>query len=80
MKPQGRRCLVQFFIETFGLSRRRACGLAGVSRSVVEYVSRRSDDGPLRERIHHWAREFAPKQDVDPSVAVARLEGRSRNH
>jgi putative transposase len=57
VKPQGRRRLVRFFQEAFGLSRRRACGLAGVSRSVVEYQPRRQDDSSLRERILSWARE-----------------------
>ena len=57
MKPQGRRRLVSFFQEAFGLSRRRACVLSGISRSVVEYQPRRRDDGSLRERILAWARE-----------------------
>ena len=57
VKPQGRRRLVSFFQEAFGLSRRRACGLAQISRSVVEYRSKRADDTPLRERILAWARE-----------------------
>jgi putative transposase len=49
--------LVSFFQEAFGLSRRRACALAQISRSVVEYRSKRADDTPLRERILAWARE-----------------------
>jgi putative transposase len=48
---------VSFFQEAFGLSRRRACGLAQISRSVVEYRSRRPDDKSLRERILAWACE-----------------------
>ena len=57
MKPRGRRRLVSFFQEAFGFSRRRACGLAQISRSVVEYRSRRPDDGSLRERILEWAKQ-----------------------
>ena len=57
VKPQGRRRLVSFFQEAFGLSRRRSCGLAAISRSVVEYQPRRRDDARLRERILAWARE-----------------------
>ena len=57
MKPQGRRRLVSFFQEVFGFSRRRACGLAQISRSTIEYRSRRPDDRSLRERILAWARE-----------------------
>ena len=78
MRPQGRRRLVQWFTETFGLSRRRACGLAGVSRSVVEYVSRRPDDGPLRERIHHWARE-KPRYGYRRIHVLLRREGHGAN-
>ena len=57
VKPQGRRRLVSFFREAFGLSRRRACGLAQISRSTVEYRSRREDDAELRERILAWAKD-----------------------
>jgi putative transposase len=55
VKPQGRGRLVSFFQEAFGLSRRRACGLAQISRS--ESRSKRADDTPLSERILAWARE-----------------------
>lgn len=57
MKPRGRRRLVSFFQEGFGLSRRRACGLAQIHRSVFEYRSRRPDDGDLREQILVCAKE-----------------------
>jgi putative transposase len=57
VKPQGRRRLVSFFQEAFGFSRRRACGLAQISRSTIEYRSLRPDDRSLRERILAWARE-----------------------
>ena len=78
VKPQGRRRLVEFFIDAFGLSRRRACGLAGVSRSVMEYVARRADDGPLRERIHHWARE-KPRYGYRRIYVLLRREGHTVN-
>jgi putative transposase len=65
---------VRFFTETFGLSRRRSCRLAGVSRSVVEYQARRPDDGPLRERIHHWARE-KPRYGYRRIHVLLRREG-----
>ncbi len=57
VKPQGRRRLVSFFEETFGLSRRKACALAGISRSVVAYEPRRPCDDALRERILALAQE-----------------------
>jgi transposase InsO family protein len=56
VKPQGRRRLVSFFEQTFGLSRRKACSLAGISRSVVAYQPRRPSDDDLRERILALAR------------------------
>jgi len=74
VKPQGRRRLVRFFTETFGLSRRKACHLAGVSRSVVEYQPRRPDDVPLRERIQHWARE-KPRYGYRRIHVLLRREG-----
>jgi putative transposase len=49
--------LVRFFQEAFGLSRRRACGLAGISRSAIEYTPRREGDEELRARILELARE-----------------------
>jgi putative transposase len=57
VKPRGRRRLVSFFQEAFGFSRRRACTLAQISRSVFEYRSRRAEDGSLRERILAWAKQ-----------------------
>jgi putative transposase len=74
VRPQGRRRLVRFFTETFGLSRRKACHLAGVSRSVVEYQARRADDGALRERIQHWARE-KPRYGYRRIHVLLRREG-----
>jgi putative transposase len=57
VKPQGRRRLVSFLEQTFGLSRRRACALAGISRSVVEYQPKRASDDALRGRILALARD-----------------------
>jgi putative transposase len=65
---------VRFFIETFRLSRRRACSLAGTSRSAFEYVSRRRGDGELRERIHHWAKE-RPRYGYRRIHVLLRREG-----
>ena len=41
----------------FGLSERRACSLAGVSRRVARYRSTRPDDAPLRVRLRELAAE-----------------------
>lgn len=44
--------------EEHGLSRRRACRLVGISRSVVEREPRRARDHTrLRERLHALAGE-----------------------
>jgi putative transposase len=78
VKPQGRRRLVSFFQETFGLSRRKACRLAGISRSAVEYVSRREGDGELRERMLAWARE-RPRYGYRRIHVLLRREGHRVN-
>ena len=78
MKPQGRRRLVCFFQEAFGLSRRRACHLAGISRSAVEYVSRRDGDAELRERMLVWARE-RPRYGYRRIHVLLRREGHRVN-
>ena len=56
VSPTARRGAVQLFREQFALSQRRACRLAGASRSMVRYVSRR-DDQDLRRRILELAVE-----------------------
>ena len=55
--PQGRRRLVRYFEDAFGLSRQRSCRLAGIHRSVVAYRPRRAKDDELRARILALARE-----------------------
>ena len=57
MTPQGRRRLVRYFEDAFGLSRQRSCRLAGIHRSVVAYRPRRAKDDELRARILALARE-----------------------
>ena len=50
MTPAARRRAAAIAREGHGLSRRRACRLVGIARSVVERV-------PKRERDHHRPRE-----------------------
>ena len=38
-------------VETYGRSERRACQLVGASRARIRYVSRRPEEGLLREKI-----------------------------
>ena len=43
--------------EAFQVSQRRACGVLGVDRTMVRYVSRRPDDAKARARIRELASE-----------------------
>ena len=44
-------------IETKGYSQRRACTLVGLSPKTYRYVSRRPDDGKLRQELKRLASE-----------------------
>jgi putative transposase len=54
VKPAARREAVSV-LRGYGLSLRRSCGLAMISRSSLYYVSRRPDDAQLRERMRKLA-------------------------
>ena len=43
--------------DAFKVSQRRACGVLGVDRTMVRYVSRRPDDAKARARIRELASE-----------------------
>jgi putative transposase len=66
--------LVRFFEDAFGLSRQRACRLAGISRSVMAYQPIRSNDGELRGRIPELARE-RPRYGYRRIHVLLRREG-----
>ena len=56
--PAARRQAVAIAQEEHGLSRRRACRLVGIARSVVEREPKRArDHARLRERLHALAGE-----------------------
>jgi putative transposase len=56
--PAARRQAAAIAQQEYGLSRRRACGLIGISRSVVEREPRRAPDPErLRERLRALAGE-----------------------
>jgi putative transposase len=55
--PGAKREAVAHAREHYGLSERRACSLVGVSRRVNRHRSTRSDDAPLRTRLHELAAE-----------------------
>ena len=61
------------------LSQRRACGLVGISRSVVRYSSRRPCDTPLRFRLQELAAQY-PRYGYQMLHAMLRLEGLVKNH
>lgn len=57
MKPAERRPVVHYLKAEWCLAERRACGLAGLSRSTARYRPRRSGDQELRERLREVAGE-----------------------
>jgi putative transposase len=55
--PAARQSAVAHARETFELSERRACSIVGVSRRVVRYRHRRTDDAAIRVRMRELALE-----------------------
>jgi putative transposase len=55
VSPAQRRAAAQFLIEA-GLSQRRSCALAGVSRSTLYYQPRERDDAAVTEKLRGIAR------------------------
>ena len=45
-------------IDGLRYSERRACGLVGISRSVLHYASKRGDDAPVRSRLKDLAGQY----------------------
>jgi putative transposase len=78
--PAARRQAVAIVQEEHGLSRRRACRLVGISRSLVEREPKRARDEPrLRERLRALAgerRRFGYRR----LHALLRREGFAANH
>jgi len=57
VSPQMRREAVLVMQVEVEMSQRRACGLMEVHRATCRYQRRRSEDGPLRERLRALAEE-----------------------
>ena len=58
MKPAAKRRVVQFRVEIFQRSERRACGLANLAKSVWQYRSKKTgSDVALKERLMDLARQ-----------------------
>ena len=51
MSPQAKREAVTHLIVTHQFGVTRSCGLIGISRSLYQYESKRTDDAPLKERL-----------------------------
>lgn len=71
-----RRTAVNFLKER-GLSERRSCVLAGVSRSGLRYQAHSRDDGDLAERLREIARRH--KHYIEPGSPWQNAYGESFN-
>ena len=76
--PALRRDLARFFLESFEMSSRQACRLAGLWRSTWQYRSRRVEPDGLRERIKELASE-RPRFGYPRLHVMLRREGRVYN-
>jgi putative transposase len=66
--------------ERYGLSERRACQLVGIGRSTLRYCPRpRTDDAPLRQRLHELA-AARPRFGYRRLYVMLRREGVIINH
>jgi putative transposase len=55
--PQAQRACCEAVVTNHGYSQRRACQLVGAKRATIRYVSQKSKEGLLRERITFLAHE-----------------------
>jgi len=55
--PQAQRACCSAVVEHHGYSQRKACQLVGAQRASMRYVSQKSDEGLLKERITSIAHE-----------------------
>ena len=78
--PKARRLAAEFIIDRFGLSQRRACALAVVSRTALTYAPRRSAlNDQLQRRLHALAERFRRYGHARLHVLLRR-EGFPVNH
>jgi putative transposase len=72
--------MVPWVQERYGLSERRACRLVGIGRSTLRYCPRqRSDEAPLRQRLHELA-AVRPRFGYRRLHVLLRREGVIINH
>ena len=74
VKPAVKRRQVFHLVESGMASMRRACGLVGISRSVVDYRSCREDDTALRRRLRKLGEQY-PRYGYLMLHALLKQEG-----
>ena len=74
VKPAVKRRQVQHLVDAGLVSERRACGLIGISRSVVQYQGVNRYDGDLRVRLKALAERY-PRYGYLMLHALLRQEG-----
>ena len=79
MSPAGRRAVVEHFQADFDMSERRACSLAGQSRSVQQYRSTATPMEGLLDRLVELAGE-RPRFGYRRLTILLRREGFLVNH
>ncbi|MEZ5976753.1 MAG: IS3 family transposase [Planctomycetota bacterium] len=79
VSPASRRSVVEHFCNDFGLSERRACRLAGQSRSTQRYVRLRIDSPEFVRRLRELASE-RPRFGYRRLGVLLRREGHVANH
>jgi putative transposase len=78
--PAQRRAAVRHLLEQGGISERHACGLVGLGRSSLRYVSHRPpDDAALQQRLRELALE-RPRFGYRRLHVLLRREGQRVNH
>ena len=60
--------------SSFGLSQRRLFRITGWNRSSVQYYPLERNDGPLRDRMRHWA-ERKPRWGLPILHDILKSEG-----
>lgn len=79
MKPAAKREAVAYVQKKYATSKRWSCGLIGVSRSTVDYRSRRASDEELREKLVAKATEHR-RWGYRSLEVLLRREGMKVNH
>jgi putative transposase len=79
VRPAARRALVQWALEAYQLSERRAGRAVRVERSMIRYRSRRPSQQPLRARLRELA-SVRLRAGYQQLHVLLRREGGRVNH